>query len=130
MRITKAQVIFAMNALWLSAIFTLYMAPTMQNKGDLLAIALLLGYLLMIGLRRSEVMDALRPLTPLLGLLIFVLAADAFYGRTSGNDFIKDTAIGLIPFLLLYFVFRHLQIRKVRFLVVAIFLIPGQIRLG
>jgi len=130
MRITRAQLIFAVDALWLSAIFTLYMAPTKQHMGDLLATALLLGYLSVIGLRWLWITAALKPLIPLLGLLIFVLASDAFYGRSSGIEFIKDTAIGLIPFLLLYFVFRHFKIQQVRFLAVAVFLIPGLIQLG
>jgi len=131
MKVKRSWAPFAMIALWLSIVLTLYLAPSPAKyyAGDLMAGSLLLVCFIGIGIRRSGSIKALIQLTPLLGLLIFVLATDVFYERVSSIDFIKNTVVGFLAFMSLHFVFRHLQSLRARLLVCAIFLLPGLIHL-
>lgn len=83
MKLKLAQVPPAAGAIWLSLIFTLYLAPSKYFTADLLAAVLLVITLAVLGLRRSGVMAGIKPLAPLLAMLLYVVVLDLSGGGQS-----------------------------------------------
>lgn len=119
-------------ALWLSLIFTLYLAPTAEKyvKADVLAAVLLVVCLIAFGLRRSGVVETVKPLAPLLALLFYEIALTVVSKTASDTHHIQQSLVGFVPFLLMYVVFRRQPLSRMRKLALAVFIVPGLIHLG
>jgi hypothetical protein len=121
----------AATAIWLSLIFTLYLAPSKYWMADLLSVALLLVALVVWGPRQSSVVDGVRPLIPLLLMVLYAALLDVFMGAQSDAiSYIRELLVGFAPFLLLYVVFRNHAQAKAPVLAIAVFLIPGLVHIG
>ncbi len=115
----------------LAVIFTLYLAPSKYVTADLMAALLLVVCLGLLGLHRSGIVDGLKPLAPLLAMLCYV----AVLGFSNGTEheawsYNQELALGFIPFLLLYVVFRNQAPAHASALTLAIFLVPGIVHLA
>lgn len=118
------------TAVWLSLIFTLYLAPSHQGTADLLSAVSLISALAIIGLRRSGIMDGILPLAPLLVLLIYAAGFDVIIGGEYSAVYVWELLLSFLPFLLLYVVFRNRGSSQASVLVAALFIIPGLVHLA
>lgn len=120
-------------ALWLSVIFTLYMAPTAAKyqSADMLAAALLVLGLTTIGVRRSELIGAIKPLAPLLAMLAYGSARLLLLGD-GGGAYLWQLLFGFVPYLLFYLLFRNQSLTATRapLLIMAIFILPGLVHVA
>lgn len=120
--------------LWLSVIFTLYLAPTPQKyeKADLLAVLLLIPLLVRHRKQLSPLVDGTKPLIPLLALVTYVvLQAWAMgHGGETGIRYVLHLLYGLLPYLLTYLIFRHLVKAQSDLLLMAVLVIPGMVHLA
>lgn len=131
MKLKLAQVSPAASAIWLSLIFTLYLAPSKHFTADLLAAVLLVIALGAIGLRRSGVMGCIKPLTPLFVMLLYVVLFDlSSEAEPDAVFYMRELLLGFIPFLLLYVMFRNQAPAQVPMLAVTVFLLPGLVHLA
>lgn len=131
MKLKLAHVVSAAIAVWLSVIFTLYLAPSKSVAADLLAVTLLIVVLGTLGLRQSGVMAGFKPLAPLLIMLLYIFV----FGFTKGvgSDavvYMRELLIGFVPFVLLYAVFRNQVAAQAPILAIAVFMIPGLVHLA
>lgn len=131
MKLKLAQVQPAASALLLSIIFTLYLAPSKYFMADLLAALLLVIAIGAFGLRRSGVITAIKPLAPLLAMLLYVVVFDLSRGDESGAaPYVRELLIGFVPFLLLYVMFRNQTRSDAPVLAVGVFLVPGLVHIA
>ncbi|QHE83761.1 hypothetical protein [Hydrogenophaga sp. BPS33] len=121
-------------ALGLSVVFTLYLAPTPEKyeKGDWLALMLLLPILLKYGAGWSQWRECIRTLAPLF-LLMGFLGLQAWMGPADPDAnlrYIFRLGCGLLPFILLFLVFRHTRKTDVPALLIAVLTVPGLVHLS
>ena len=130
-RLKLPQVTQVASAIWLSLIFTLYLAPSKYFTADLLAAVLLVIALGAFGLRRSGVMYGIKPLAPLLVMLFYVGVFGLSVGAVpDAVPYMSELLIGFVPFLLLYVMFRNQAPAQVPMLTIAVFLVPGLVHLA
>lgn len=130
-RLKLPQVTQVASAIWLSLIFTLYLAPSKYFTADLLAAVLLVIALGAFGLRRSGVMGGIKPLAPLLVMLLYVGVFGLSVGAVpDAVPYMSELLIGFLPFLLLYVMFRNQARSDVPVLAVGVFLVPGLVHLA
>lgn len=118
----------ALIALWLSAIFVLYMAPTAAKyqAADLLAVALLALAWVAIGTSRSGWASAIKPMAPLLAILAYVVTQELVLGGDGGWPYMRQLLYGLVPYMLFYLLFRRLSSGEGHpLLLMAVFIVPG-----
>lgn len=118
-------------AVWLSVIFTLYLAPS-AVKGLMadLMVALLLLVLATFGLRRSGWVAGIRPMIPLLALLVYLFAQVFMLGHEGSIPYARQLLYGFAPYMLLYLLFRNQPMEQSQLLVMAVFIIPGLVHVG
>jgi hypothetical protein len=131
MKLKLAMVLPAANAVLLSVVFALYLAPSKYLAADLLAVVMLVIALAALGFFRSEVIGGIKPLGPLLGVLLYaaVLDLSAGGGLNAASFYMRELLFGFVPFLLFYVIFRNQAPDQVPILSVAVFLIPGLVHL-
>ncbi|MDO9438426.1 hypothetical protein [Hydrogenophaga sp.] len=119
--------------LWLSAIFTLYLAPTPQKyeKADALALLLLIPLFVRYRAQLSTLLSGSKPLIPLLVLMAYVALQAWVQGQESaaGMHYVQQLLYGCLPYLLFYVVFRHLATPGSDMLLMAVLVIPGVVHL-
>lgn len=126
--IPKSMLLLGITVLLL-LVFTLYLAPGKHLAADVLAAVLLLIWLTVIGVRRSGIENAIKPLAPFLILLFYIIALNTVHGLTLDTGYIQQLLVGFVPFLTMYVVFRQQLSARMCMLAVAIFLIPGLVHL-
>lgn len=110
---------------------TFYLSPTYQVKADWLAVVLLIVSLGALGLHRSGVEKGIKPLAPLLAILLYAVALGISKGTwPNATPYMGQLLTGFIPYLLLYVVFRNQPPAQVPVLALAVFLVPGLVHLA
>lgn len=135
MRVEPRWLLKAALILWLSVIFTLYLAPTPQKyeKADLLAVLLLIPLLVRYRTQLSTLlMGSIKPLIPLLALIAYVAlqAWTVDQGGPAGLRYIQQLLYGLLPYFLFYLIFRTLAKPQSDILLMAVLVIPGMVHLA
>lgn len=119
----------AIVVLWLSVIFTLYMTPSAAKyqAGDMLAAALLVLMLAAIGVNRSGLADAIKPVAPLLVMLGYIVAQGFWLGDGGSGPYVQQLLYGFVPYTLFYLLFRNrvVTVAHTPWLIIAIFIFPG-----
>lgn len=121
----------AASAIWLAVILVLYLAPTKYYTSDLLAAVSLIILLAALGLRRSGITGGIKPLAPLLVMLLYVFLL--YLSTKAGPEavfYMRELLIAFVPFLLLYVLFRNQAPSQMPMLAVAVFLLPGLVHLA
>lgn len=117
-------------ALWLSAIFTLYLAPSKNVTADFLTVSLLVITLCFLRVRRLGVLEVLEPLLPLFMLLLYVFVFEWLTAAGSwGVSYARELINALQSFLLFYVLFRNRTPHSGRVLICAVFVVPGLVHL-
>lgn len=121
-------------AVWLSVIFTLYLAPSREKyeAADMLAAALLVLTIMVRGARPSELVAAIKPLAPLLLMTTYVLLQGLTpgYAGGMGMQYALQLLYGLVPYLLFYLIFRHRTGAQADTLLMAVLIIPGVVHIA
>jgi hypothetical protein len=117
-------------SIWLYLIFTLYLAPSKYLTADLLALLLLVISIGVFGLRRSDVMTAIKSLAPLLAMSLYVVISNLSRREPSAVSYVRELLIGFVPFLLLYVMFRNQERSDFPVLAIGVFLVPGLVHLA
>ena len=119
-------------AMWLSVIFTLYLAPTAAKylAADWMAAVLLVLALAAIGLSRTRLAAGIKPMAPLLALVAYVLVQGFVLGETGGLPYVRQLLSGFVPYVLFYVLFRNLSAGRARYILLAIFILPGLVHLA
>lgn len=123
----------ALLALWLSVIFTLYLAPSPEkyHLADLLAL-LLVPVLVKYRSGLNSLWMSAKPVAPLFILMAYVVlqawALDV--PMDASAQYVVHLLYGFLPYLLCYLVFRNLARTRANLLVMAVLLIPGLVHLA
>ena len=91
----------ALIAFGLSVIFTLYMAPApakIQTADMLAAVSLVLG-MVTIGVRRTQLVDAIKPVAPLLVILAYMIAQFVLFGAMGNVPYMQQLLYGFVPYI-------------------------------
>lgn len=124
----------ALLALWLSVIFTLYLAPSPEkyHAADLLALLLLVPVLVKYRSGLSSLWMSAKPVAPLFILMAYVVlqawALDV--PMDASSRYVAQLLYGFLPYLLCYLVFRHLTHTRTNLVVMAVLVIPGLVHLA
>lgn len=124
----------ALIAFGLSVVFTLYMAPTpakYQTADMLVAVSLVLG-MMTVGVRRTQLVDAIKPVAPLLGILAYMIAQLLLFGAIGNKPHIQQLLYGFLPYILLYLLFRNCAqlVSHTPFLIMSLFILPGLVHVA
>lgn len=119
-------------AMWLSVILTLYLAPTAAKylAADLMVAVLLVLALAAIGLSRTRLAAGIKPMAPLLALMAYVLVQGFVLGETGGLPYVRQLLSGFVPYVLFYVLVRNLSAGPARYILLAIFILPGLVHLA
>lgn len=121
-------------AVWLSVIFTLYLAPSPEkyHAADMLAAGLLVLTMMVHRARPSKLAAGIKPLTPLLLMTAYVLLQGLTpgYAGGMGMQYALQLFYGLVPYLLFYLIFRHQTGTPSDTLLIAALLIPGLVHIS
>ena len=124
----------ALIAFGLSVIFTLYMAPTpakFQTADMLAAVSLLLG-MVTIGVRRTQLVDAIKPIAPILVILAYMIAQFVLFGAIGNVPYIKQLLYGFVPYIFFYLLFRTRAqlVSHTPFFIMSLFILPGVVHVA
>jgi len=119
----------ALIALGLSVIFTLYMAPTpaKYQTADMLAAVSLAFGMVTIGVRRPQLIDAIKPVAPLLFILAYLIAQSLLFGAMGNKLYIQQLLYGFVPYILFYLLFRNSALFEpyTPFQIMSLLILPG-----
>ncbi|MCB1963844.1 MAG: hypothetical protein KDF24_11890 [Rhodocyclaceae bacterium] len=120
------------HGLLLSLIFTLYLAPDEAKYvvADVLVVAWLGVWGLSGRVGGRVLLDAFKPLLPLLALLAYAQAFDVGRGVWESRDYTQTVLISIPPFFLMYLLFQGLSPRRAALLSVGVLILPGLVHLG
>jgi hypothetical protein len=120
----------ALLAVWLALIFTLYLSPSKYVAGDVLVALMLLGFVTVLGVGKSGVIDGIKHLIPLLLLLLYVIGFDAVNQTISSLDYTTELLMGFVSFLSLYVISRAANAQTFKILMFGVFILPGLVHLA
>jgi len=128
-RLTLPLMAKVIASVWLSVIFMLYLSPSKYFTADLLAALLLIITSGVFGLCRSGIMTAIKPLAWLSTVLLYVVVFGLSRPALDMGPYLRGLLIGVVPYLLLYLMFRNQERSNIPLLVAGVFLIPGLVHL-
>jgi len=121
-------------ALWLSVIFTLYLAPTPEKYrvADWLATLLLAPTLVVYRSHLQKLAESFKPLLPLLVMVVYVVLQTWLLNRSgeAGWHYAQELLYGLVPYALFYLIFRHLDGKHVNGLLIVVLILPGLVHVA
>lgn len=124
----------ALIAFGLAVIFTLYMAPSpakFQTADMLAAVSLLLG-MVTIGVRRTQLVDAIKPIAPILVILAYMIAQFFLFGAIGNVPYIQQLLYGFVPYIFFYLLFRTRAqlVSHTPFFIMSLFILPGLVHVA
>ena len=121
-------------ALWLSVIFTLYLAPTPEKYrvADGLVMLLLVPALVAYRTQLRKLLEGVKPLLPLLVLIVYVALQTWLLDQSgeAGWHYAQELLYGLVPYALFYLIFLHLSREHLNGMLVVLLILPGLVHIA